>query len=190
MEYTNTQTDTLQAILNDALRYCCPQIAQDASIQQALQDTSIVTQDELGHVMLTVSGIEFCAVTILHYPNGEHAKQAYFKLRAEESTSSATPNWEPFYTEMGNHLCGRIKNYFHQQYEHLGMSTPWLLSATTDLVELNNPHLQASGHVLYTCNNLPILGASLYVFSAAPMQLHKPKLDSSEPTSTGELEFF
>ncbi|HEY6528396.1 MAG TPA: hypothetical protein VIZ65_06865 [Cellvibrionaceae bacterium] len=140
--------------------------------------------------MLTVSGIEFCAITFLHYQCGENAKNSYLTLHEADGANPTEKDWEAFYTELGNHLCGRIKNYFHKQFDHLGMSTPWILSPTTELVDLHTHQLFACGQIFYTYNNIPIIGASLRVYSSYALEFPNPINDSNEPTNSGELEFF
>lgn len=190
MTITNRYSDIIKSILTDALEYCCPIITRNSTIQPSRHDVDIESCEDLGHVMLTVSGIEFCAVTFLHYQRGENAKSSYLALHEVERINPTEKDWEPFYTELGNHLCGRIKNYFHKQFEHLGMSTPWILSATTGLIDLNTQQLVASGRTFYTSNNIPIIGASLRVYSSAPLDFHNPINDPDEQSTTGELEFF
>jgi hypothetical protein len=187
---TNAHSDVIKSVLKDALEYCCPKITRDSGIQSARQDMEKEFPKNLGHVMLTVSGIEFCAITFLHYQCGENAKNSYLTLHEAEGVNPTEKDWDAFYTELGNHLCGRIKNYFHRQFDHLGMSTPWILSPTTDLFDLNTHQLFACGHLFYTCNSIPVIGASLHVYSSCTLDFPNPINDSNEPSNSGELEFF
>lgn len=188
--HLNFHSEPLNSLLKDSLLYCCPALQHNNSIVPARQESPVQTQAELGHIMLTVSGLDFRAAVFLHFQAGEHARQAYQLLNASERIELSDLQFQGFYTELGNHLCGRIKSYFHHDFTHLGMSTPWIMSSTTDLVDLTAPHLTGFGQVFFCLNTLPIVGASLYVYSSKALIFSNVYVETQEQHNSGELEFF
>jgi hypothetical protein len=190
MSLSNAHSELFRSILTDSLQCSCPSLTDSEIIKSASNSADTAQTADLGHVMLTVSGLEFRAATFLHYQCSENASNTFLKLQGTERSESTVQDWEPYYTEMGNHLCGRIKRYFHNQFEYLGMSTPWILSPTTHLVDLSTPQLIAFSQIFFTLNGLPLIGASLYVYSSKELNFSNSIIESDEPLTTGEIEFF
>lgn len=182
-------SEQLKSLLNETLVYCCPTLKTSVSIAPGRSGISAQDNSELGHIMLTVSGLDFRATIFLHYQTGTHAKQAYALLHGEEKNDNGLPS-DAFYTELGNHICGRIKSYFHQDFPHLGMSTPWIMSPTTELVDLATPELTGFGQFFFCFGSIPILGSSLYVYSSQPLTFRSQPIDANDQHASGELEFF
>jgi hypothetical protein len=190
MSLSNTHSDLLNKVLADALEFACPKLIESQAKKSVHQSPDNAHDEALGHIMLTVSGLEFRAAVFLHYQCKEHAGSTYLKLHNSERSEPTERDWEPFYTEMGNHLCGRIKHCFHNQFEYLGMSTPWILSPTTHLVDLSSPQIIAFSQVFFSLDGSPLIGASLYVYSCQPLNFNTSIIESNESITTGELEFF
>lgn len=188
-DQANCHSESLDSLLVDSLLYCCPALQKNTNIAPSRQVNILQTQAELGHIMLTVSGLDFRAAVFLHFQTGEHAKQTFQILSASTQNEPTDLQVQGFYTELGNHVCGRIKSHFHHDFSHLGMSTPWILSSTTDLVDLTTPQLTGHGQAFFSFDTRPIVGASLYVHSSKPLIFHNVHMQTQEHT-TGELEFF
>jgi hypothetical protein len=190
MSLINAQSEILNCLLSDALKHCCPALVGNSEVHSAHAENLLKNHLDFGHVMFTISAIEFRAAVFLHYQSCENAKSIFLKLNNVERGDPSELDWKPYYTELGNLLCGRVKRYFQQQFEYLGMSTPWVLSPSTVLVDLTSPQLTARGHCFFLEAGLPLLGASLYFYSGKPLALASASIEPDDEYSSGELEFF
>lgn len=150
----------------------------------------IDTAGDIGHIMFTISGLEFRALIMLHYPAGKSALHFLNLYEGDDRTTKQENNLESFYTEIGNQFCGEIKRNLYKQFDHLGMSTPSLLSPTTSLIDIENPLLVAKCFQSYEADHQFALGGSIYVFSNQSLEFTFDHASTTEVISTGELEFF
>ena len=131
-------------------------------------------------VILTISGIAFRLLLILHYDEDERT-QNYFL--GEESER---PFLEVF-LEICNLCCGAVNQELLQYFPDLGMSTPYVLSARCmPYLEALKPVFLASYAV--SINDAVRLGATICMCAHAPIDF-VAEASAVEDTS-GELELF
>lgn len=150
----------------------------------------IYSAGDIGHIMFTISGLEFKALIMLHYSAGKNALHLLSLYEGDGRTTKQESNLESFYTEIGNQFCGEVKRKLYKQFDHLGMSTPALLSPTTSLLDIENSLLVAKCFQSYEANNQFALGGSIYVFSNQSLEFTFDHASTTEVISTGDLEFF
>jgi hypothetical protein len=180
------QQRVLGDMLNRSLEFCFPNFAH-ASSRLTLEEDFL---DHIGHVMLTVSGLDFRVVILLHINMSKDAASVYSAIRQQERSDSQESDRLAFYTESGNHMCGEIKRYLYKQFSFLGMSTPNVLSVSTDITDLKGDNLQAEAHQYYIDGSRFLFGGSLYLYAQAPLALSLDIRQVEEVFETGELEFF
>ncbi len=131
-------------------------------------------------VVLTISGIVFRLLLILHFEEDERTRE-YFASEASER-----PFLEDF-LEICNLCCGGVNQELLQYFPDLGMSTPYVLSARcVPYLEVLKPGLLQTYAV--TINGDVALGATLCMCAHAPIDF-VAETNVVEDTS-GELELF
>lgn len=131
-------------------------------------------------VVLTISGLVFRLLLILHFEEDERTCE-YFASEASER-----PFLEDF-LEICNLCCGVVNQELLQYFPDLGMSTPYVLSARcVPYLETLKPGLLQTYSV--TINDAVSLGATLCMCAHAPIDF-TAETAVVEDTS-GELELF
>lgn len=182
--------DTLQKMLSHSIAAIFKSVIEKNNLVITDKTIDIEDEQDLAHIMLTVSGLQLRVLVLLHYPCGKNALHFLNIFNTDERNAKTEKDIEPYYTEMGNQFCGEIKRHLFKQFYHLGMSTPSLMSPATVLADINSPLLVAKCHQFYNLNNEIALGGSLYVFSNQTVEFEFDDASLTEVLSTGELEFF
>ena len=131
-------------------------------------------------VVLTISGIAFRLLLILHYDENERVHNYFLGAEPER------PFLEVF-LEICNLCCGAVNQALLQYFPDLGMSTPYVLSAQCmPYLETLKPEFLASYSV--SINDALRLGATLCMCAHAPIDF-MAETSALEDTS-GELELF
>jgi CheY-specific phosphatase CheX len=182
--------ENLKKILALSMTNSFTRLIEKGGLTKADKNFGIENAGDVGHIMFTISGLEFRALVMLHYSAGKKALHFLNLFEGDERTAKQESNFESFYTEIGNQFCGEIKRNLYKQFDHLGMSTPSLLSPTTSLLDIENPLLVAKCHQSYEVDSHFALGGSIYVFSNQSLEFSFDNASTTEVISTGELEFF
>jgi hypothetical protein len=131
-------------------------------------------------VVLTISGIAFRLLLILHFEEDEQTHQYFVK---EESELSFI---EVFF-EICNLCCGSVNQELLNYFPDLGMSTPYVLNAQCmPYLEALKPGMLSSYAI--TINGTVNLGATICVCAHAPIDFVADV--SVVEDSGGELELF
>jgi hypothetical protein len=131
-------------------------------------------------VVLTISGIAFRLLLILHFEEDERTRQYFIKEESERSFL------EVFF-EICNLCCGAVNQELLHYFPDLGMSTPYVLSANCmPYLEALKPELLTSYAI--TINSTVSLGATICVCAHAPIDF-VADVSAVEDTG-GELELF
>ncbi len=130
--------ENLQKILALSMTNSFSRLIEKGNLKLAEKKFDIGTASDIGHIMFTISGLEFRALVMLHYQAGKSAMRFLNLFEGDEKTTRQESNLESFYTELGNQFCGEIKRNLYKQFYHLGMSTPSLLSPATSLIDIEN----------------------------------------------------
>jgi hypothetical protein len=131
-------------------------------------------------VVLTISGLVFRLLLILHFEENEHTRE-YFARDAPQR-----PFLEDF-LEICNLCCGAVNQALLEYFPDLGMSTPYVLSARcVSYLEALKPDLVETYSV--TINDSVALGATLCMCAHAPIDFVGGT--SVVEDTSGELELF
>ncbi|SDI41470.1 hypothetical protein [Paraburkholderia phenazinium] len=150
----------------------CEIVPAGAHGAHSLPDTNLV--------ILTISGIAFRLLLILHFDEDERTHGYFVKEESER------PFLEVF-LEICNLCCGAVNQELLQYFPDLGMSTPYVLSARCmPYMEALKPEFMASYAV--AINDSVRLGATICVCAHAPIDF-VAEVSAVEDTS-GELELF
>lgn len=182
--------ENLNKILALSMTNSFARLIEKGNLVPANKLFDVTLANDIGHIMFTISGIEFRALVMLHYQAGKNALHLLNLFNGEERGAQENNNIESFYTELGNQFCGEIKRNLYKQFDHLGMSTPSLLSPATSLLDIENSLLFAKCHQSYEADHQFALAGSIYAFSNQPLEFTFDNASSTEVVSTGELEFF
>jgi hypothetical protein len=151
----------------------CEIVAADAHGAHSMPDANLV--------ILTVSGIAFRLLLILHFDEEDERTRQYFIKKESER-----PFLEVF-LEICNLCCGAVNQELLHYFPDLGMSTPYVLSARCmPYLEALKPEFLASYAV--TINGAISLGATICMCAHAPIDF-VAEVSAVEDTS-GELELF
>lgn len=131
-------------------------------------------------VVLTISGIVFRLLLILHFDEDDITRDYFVKDAAERA-------FREVFLEVCNLCCGAVNQELIEYFPDLGMSTPYVLNARCmSYVEALKPDLLESYAV--TINGTVSLGATICVCAHAPLDF---VAEVSEVEDTGgELELF
>ncbi|MFC0399840.1 hypothetical protein [Paraburkholderia rhizosphaerae] len=147
---------------------------------QARHAAEPLVGDRSNVVVLTISGISFRLLLILHV-NEDTATVEYF------TKDSAERPFREVFQEICNLCCGAINQELLRYFPDLGMSTPYMLSARClPYLEGLKPELLETWAV--TINGSVELAATLCVCAHAPIDF-AAEVSVAEDTS-GELELF
>jgi CheY-specific phosphatase CheX len=178
----------LERVLKDCLTHCLKNYAQ----LNLVSETNPDGDSDFAHIMLTISGVDARFVVVLHHLRNSALAELYCYLMSSSPNAQTADEALAFCRELSNQICGDLKRHLHNQFQHLGMSTPMDLSITTSLKELIDEQCQAQSAVFMSRENRRVIGVSVYVYSAGPIllqNLHSGDSNSGDIVS-GELEFF
>jgi hypothetical protein len=131
-------------------------------------------------VILTISGIAFRLLLILHFDEDERTRNYFVKEDSEREFREA-------FLEICNLCCGAVNQELLQYFPDLGMSTPYVLSGRCmPYLEALKPAFLASYAV--AINDAVRLGATICVCAHAPIDF-VAEVSAVQDTS-GELELF
>ncbi|ODP33677.1 hypothetical protein [Pandoraea sp. ISTKB] len=149
----------------------------DASVQD---DGVALTVRHANVVVLTISGIDFRMLLVLHFDEDD-ATKAYFVGDDQDKS------FREAFLEISNLCCGAINQELLRYFPDLGMSTPYVLSArcVPHLMQLKPNHL-ASWDI--TLDGSVSLAATLCVCAHAPLDFNAEVSETQD--SGGELELF
>lgn len=171
---------SIERIVFRALRSRLTMAAGDAcEIVPAAADDAHGLRDA-NLVVLTISGIAFRLLLILHYAEDPRTRDYFLREQPER------PFLEMF-LETCNLCCGAVNQELIQHFPDLGMSTPYVLSARCmPYMEALKPEFLASYAV--SINDTVSLGATICMCAHAPIDF-VAEAGVVEETS-GELELF
>jgi hypothetical protein len=131
-------------------------------------------------VVLTISGLVFRLLLILHFDEDDRTRDYFVKEGTERLFLEV-------FLEICNLCCGAVNQELLQYFPDLGMSTPYVLSARCmPYLEALKPDFLASYTV--TINDSVALGATVCMCAHAPIDF-VAEVNAVEDTS-GELELF
>jgi hypothetical protein len=131
-------------------------------------------------VVLTISGIAFRLLLILHFDADERTHQYFIKEESERTCLEV-------FLEICNLCCGAVNQELLHYFPDLGMSTPYVLSARCmPYLDALKPEFLASYAV--TINDAISLAATICVCAHAQIDF-VAEVSAVEDTS-GELELF
>ncbi|RFU45038.1 hypothetical protein [Paraburkholderia sp. DHOC27] len=164
--------NALKARLPRQSHHSCEIVAAGERGARQLPDAKVV--------VLTISGLVFRLLLILHFDEDERTRE-YFAGEVTER-----PFQEDF-LEICNLCCGAVNQELLHYFPDLGMSTPYVLSASClPYLEALKPQLVETYSV--TINDTVTLGATLCMCAHAPIDF-VAETSAIEDTS-GELELF
>jgi hypothetical protein len=132
-------------------------------------------------VVLTISGITFRLLLILHFDEKDQRTHRYFIKEESERALLEV------FLEICNLCCGAVNQELLHYFPDLGMSTPYVLSARCmPYLEALKPEFLASYAV--TINDAISLGSTICMCAHAPIDF-VAEVSAVEETS-GELELF
>lgn len=132
-------------------------------------------------VVLTISGIAFRLLLVLHFDEKDERTHQYFIKEESEQA------FLEVFLEICNLCCGVVNQELLHYFPDLGMSTPYVLSARCmPYLEALKPEFLASYAV--TINDAISLGATICMCAHAPIDF-VAEVSAVEETS-GELELF
>jgi hypothetical protein len=182
--------DTIQKMLSYSMEQSFASILQKINLQPAEKAIDLDLARNLAHILFTISGLKFKALVLLHHPTGINALHYLNILTNDDRNTKTEKDIAPYYTEIGNQFCGEVKRQFYKQFEHLGMSTPSILSPATTIAHIASETLDVECHRFYTDKEQIVVGCSMYIFSDQTIEFEFDQSSGNETISSGELEFF
>jgi hypothetical protein len=172
--------DSIERIFRNAVKSRLAKRAGDVCeiAPAATQDAR--SMPDANVVVLTISGLVFRLILMLHFEEDERTREYFAGEGAER------PFLEDF-LETCNLVCGAVNQELHHHFPDLGMSTPYVLSARClPYLSALKPDFVETFAV--TINGSVSLGATLCMCAHAPIDF---TADTTvvEDTS-GELELF
>lgn len=172
--------DSIERIFFKAARSRLTMDAGDVCEIVPVGDHGAPSMPDANLVVLTISGIAFRLLLIVHFEEDETTHRYFVKEESERAFL------EVFF-EICNLCCGAVNQELLNYFPDLGMSTPYVLSARCmPYLEALKPEFLASYSV--TINGAVNLGATICVCAHAPIDF-VADLSTVEDTG-GELELF
>lgn len=193
MAVSSRSQDCFIKVLSHSLKVAADDIISTALLNEAAVNDDDIKAGSMSRIMLTIAGIDFRVSFLLHYRDGDQLRQFIKNTSSEEGSSSPITDKETldaYFLEMGNRFCGEAKRLCYESFDHLGMSTPCVLSATTTIEDMHNEDLQCQGHVRFESAGTAILAGSVFVYGKGNIELNLDESHFVEQEGTGELEFF
>jgi hypothetical protein len=179
-------------VLSHSLRTAASDILNASTLTESAANDEDITRIRMSRVMLTIAAINFRIHFLLHYKDGAALRGLLKTSLTDESlTHLGQASLEPYFLEMGNRFCGEAKRLCYEGFDHLGMSTPCLLSQSTTLRDMRLPHMIHEGHVRFnTAEAKTVIAGSVFVYSLESVSLDLNDTHFAEQKGLGELEFF
>ncbi|HEY7774446.1 MAG TPA: hypothetical protein VIC26_14780 [Marinagarivorans sp.] len=194
MALSTRSKDCFNKVLSHSLQSAASDIFAAGSLMESIASDDELSKIKLSRIMLTISGIDFRVTFLLHYRDDALVRGVIKKSNNDEGTPVIAAidreELDAYFLEMGNRFCGEAKRLCYESFDHLGMSTPCVLSATTTLKDMHNDDLKFEGHVRFEHGGTAILAGSVFVYSEQDVELDLDDSRFTEQEGAGELEFF
>ena len=194
MAYSARSQECFNKVLSHSLRSAASDILDTSSLSESPANDADLAKHVMSRIMLTVVGVDFRITFLLHYADGQDIRSIIKSSSREEGVSVSSveksEELDAYFLEMGNRFCGEAKRICYENFDHLGMSTPCVLSETTTLADMHNQDLKYEGHVRFEQAGKVIMAGSVFVYSKDDLELELDESHFSEQEGTGELEFF
>jgi hypothetical protein len=194
MAFSARCKDDFQKVLNHSLKSAASIVLADAAVEEIPASGNDLAKLKLSRIMLTIAGVDFRIILLLHYRNDDRVRGTINASTGDKNFNSnviiETGEVDSYFLEVGNRLCGEAKRLCVQSFDHLGMSTPCLLSATTTLADMSSLDLRCEQHLRFDRAGLPFIAGSIFVYSSIDLELKLEDSLFADQESTGELEFF
>ena len=190
MAFSPRTQECFNKVLSHSLRVAASDILDASSLAESAANDRDLSKTSLSRIMLTISAIDFRMTFLLHYKGDKNMHGLVRSSSTEEGVGKIAEELDAYFLEMGNRLCGEAKRLFYESFDHLGMSTPCALSATTTFADMHSKSLCCEGHVQFKQQGKMVLAASVFVYSDSDFELDINDSQFAEQEGTGELEFF
>lgn len=194
MAYSTRSQECFNKLLGHSLRTAASDILETSGLNESPSNDTDLAKHALSRIMLTIAGIDFRMTFLLHYFDGHEIRSIIKSSRNEEGGSASSVDkseeLDAYFLEMGNRFCGEAKRICYENFDHLGMSTPCVLSEKTTLADMHNPDLKCEGHVRFEHVGKVVMAGSIFVYSKEDLELILDDTNFSEQEGAGELEFF
>lgn len=193
MAVSSRSHECFKKVLSHSLKVAANDIISTALLNEATVNDDDIKAGSMSRIMLTIVGIDFRVGFLLHYRDGDQLRQFIKNTSGEEGAPAVITDKETldaYFLEMGNRFCGEAKRLCYESFDHLGMSTPCVLSSTTTIEDMSNEDLQCQGHVRFESAGTAILAGSVFVYGKGDIELDLDESHFVEQEGTGELEFF
>ena len=194
MTFSVSTQESFGRVLSYGLRSTASNILAAGSLTELKADEAILKPGAFKRIMLTVSGMNFRIIFIVHYKNNDQMVGLVAQSSPDSGqVASNNQNYETvdaFFLEMGNRFCGEAKRLCHEAFDFLGMSTPYVLSQMTAMSDMHSKNLKSSHHVQFCDQGKALIAGSIYVYSDTDLVLDLPETTFVEQEGVGELEFF
>ncbi|BCD98566.1 hypothetical protein [Marinagarivorans cellulosilyticus] len=194
MAFSTRSQECFNKVLCHSLKTAASDIFSSSSLLEAAANDEDLAKVKMSRIMLTIAGIDFRITFLLHYRDDELIRSVIKSAANEEggvnNIIDDSEELDAYFLEMGNRFCGEAKRLCYESFDHLGMSTPCVLSATTTLKDMHNADLQCEGHVRFEQAGAPVMAGSVFVYGKTDVELDLDDSQFAEQEGTGELEFF
>ena len=194
MALSSRSKDCFNKVLSHSLQSAASEIFASGSLVESGSSDDELSKIKMSRIMLTISGIDFRVTFLLHYLDDALIRSVIKKSNNDEGAAAVAAidreELDAYFLEMGNRFCGEAKRLCYESFDHLGMSTPCVLSATTTLKDMHNNDLKFEGHVRFEQGGKTILAGSVFVYSEHTVELDLDDSRFTEQEGAGELEFF
>lgn len=194
MAFSLRSQECFNKVLCHSLKTAASEIFSSSNLEELAANDEDLASVKMSRIMLTIAAVDFRITFLLHYRDDELIRTVIKSAASEEGgVNNAVVNSEDldaYFLEMGNRICGEAKRLCYESFDHLGMSTPCVLSATTTLRDMHNVDLQCEGHVRFEMGGSPVMAGSVFVYGKVDIELDLDDSQFTEQEGAGELEFF
>ena len=192
MSLSTRSQDCFHKVLSHSLHVAASDLFERCSFNESAANDEDIKAIPMSRIMLTIAGIDFRVTFLLHYANNDRLAGVVKATSGDESGNSQASESEldAYFLELGNRFCGEAKRLCYESFDHLGMSTPCVLSVTTTLADMNAGDMRYAGHVRFDEAGSTLLAGSVYVYSPDIIEFELDESHFAEQEGAGELEFF
>lgn len=194
MAYSLHSQECFNKVLTHSLRSAASDILDASSLSESAANDADLSKHVMSRIMLTIAGIDFRITFLLHYADSQAIRGIIKSTSSDEGVPASSvehsEELDAYFLEMGNRLCGEAKRLCYESFDHLGMSTPCVLSERTTLADMHNDDLKCEGHVVFQQMDKTLMAGSVFVYSKCDLELALDESHFAEQEGTGELEFF
>lgn len=190
MAFTARTEECFSKALAHSLRSAASDLITSNDLSEAKTTQEALSKAAHSRIMLSISGMSFRIVFILHYLNNAKMQRMIKQAGKEESNLKDSDDVDAYFLEVGNRFCGEAKRLSYEAFDFLGMSTPYVLSQITALSDMHEPNLKFSHHVNFQIQGKSAMAGSIYVYSDGDLVFELDNSMFAEQDGVGELEFF